>query len=120
MVPGSIKEQIRLYDEEISDEAIEKAVQMVGLHEYIVKLEHGYETMCSTNLFSQGQIQLLAIARAVVANPMILLLDEITANLDSDTERKVLEALQKASQNRTVVSISHRLYEKSGGRVIEV
>jgi len=67
---------------------------------------------------AQGQLQLLSIARAVAANPRILLLDEITANLDSATEEKVLEALRAASTNRTVISISHRLYEQRGGREI--
>jgi ATP-binding cassette subfamily B multidrug efflux pump len=60
----------------------------------------------------------LSIARAVVLNPQILLFDEITANLDSLTESQVLHALQAAARDRTVLSISHRLYEASGGRMI--
>ena len=120
MIPGSIAKQISLYDEKISMENIQEAAKLVGLHETIMSFEKGYDTPCTPQLFSQGQIQLLAIARAIVADPKILLLDEITANLDSDTEHKVLEALQKASKNRTVLSISHRLYEKTGGRMIKI
>ena len=71
-------------------------------------------------LFSQGQWQLLSIARAVATNPRILLLDEITANLDADTEQTVLSALNRAGNGRTVLSISHRLYEKNGGRQIAI
>ena len=62
------------------------------------------------NLFSQGQKQLLAIARAIVTNPPILLLDEITANLDAITEENIIAVLQKASDTRTILSISHRLF----------
>ena len=76
----------------------------------LVNLAQGIHTPCTEDLFSQGQFQLLAIARAVVLNPRILLLDEITANLDSRTEAMVLSALQAASRNRTVISVSHRLY----------
>ena len=75
---------------------------------------------CTDALFSQGQWQLLSIARAVVAKPSILLLDEITANLDVGTEQEVLYALRRAGENRTVVSISHRLYEKMGGRELVI
>lgn len=71
-------------------------------------------------MLSQGQWQLLSIARAVAADPRILLLDEITANLDAETEEKVLEALKRASASRTVLSISHRLFEHTGGRIINI
>ncbi|MGN1144308.1 MAG: ATP-binding cassette domain-containing protein, partial [Anaerovoracaceae bacterium] len=80
-------------------------------------------TPCTETMFSQGQFQLLAIARAVVLNPRILLLDEITANLDSGTEAMVLSALRAASRDRTVISVSHRLYggeEKEGVRFLEL
>ena len=80
-------------------------------------LEHGYDTMCTPEIFSQGQWQLLSIARATAANPQLLLLDEITANLDADTEREVLKALKNVSENRTVISISHRVTARTG-RVI--
>ena len=83
-------------------------------------LPRGFDTVCTPELFSQGQWQLLSIARAVATNPRILLLDEITANLDADTEQTVLSALNRAGNGRTVLSISHRLYEKNGGRQIAI
>ena len=69
--------------------------------------------------FSQGQWQLLSIARAVVAQPSLLLLDEITVNLDAETELEILQALKRVSQNRTVISISHRTSAEMG-RIIEI
>ena len=98
----------------------ENAASTVGLHDTICKLEKGYDTPCTAGLFSQGQWQLLSIARAIAAEPKLLLLDEITANLDADTEQTVLKALKKASENRTVLSISHRLYQEMGGRQIKI
>ena len=118
LVPGTVAEQISLKDRTIAREAIEQAVKMVGMHEAVMDLEKGYDTPCTSSLFSRGQMQLLSIARAVVSDPRILLLDEITANLDSATEENVLAALRMASENRTVISISHRLYEQRGGREI--
>ena len=76
--------------------------------------------MCTEGIFSQGEWQLLSIARAAAANPAVLLLDEITANLDAETETRVLEALRRASEGRTVLSISHRIYENLGGRTVEL
>lgn len=108
-VKGTIKEQITLGDNNISDEDVEKVVKFVGLHEYIMNLENGYNTVVEKNLFSQGQSQLLSIARAMVANPPIMLLDEITANLDSETEENIIKVLQEAVSKRTLLSISHRL-----------
>ena len=113
MVLGTIAQQISLFDPSISDEQIIEAAKLVGMHEHILALEKGYETMANMNLFSQGQFQLLSIARAVVAEPKIMLLDEITANLDSSTEQAVVAALLRASKNRTVLSISHRMYEQT-------
>ena len=97
---------------------MEQAAVTVGLDQTIRRLDQGYDTPCTPGLFSQGQWQLLSIARAIAAGPPILLLDEITANLDADTEKTVLTALKKASAGRTVLSISHRLYEDMGGREI--
>lgn len=71
-------------------------------------------------MFSQDKWQLLSITRAAAANPAILLLDEITANLDAATEFRVLEALRCASEGRTVLSVSHRIYENLGGKTIEI
>lgn len=110
LVPGSVADQVSLSDPQVSEKQIRQALDMVGLGEIADSLPDGIRTPCTENLFSQGQFQLLAIARAVVLNPRILLLDEITANLDSQTEEMVLSALMAASLNRTVISVSHRLY----------
>ena len=117
MVPGTIKDQITLYDKSISDEAVIKAAKLTGLHDTIMNFENGYDTQCTQEVFSQGQWQLLSIARATATNPELLLLDEITANLDAKTERDVLTALKGVSENRTVISISHRVTARTG-RVI--
>ena len=119
-VPGTVLEQITLFDPMISREDAVEAAKLAGLHEVIAGMEQGYDTPCTDALFSQGQWQLLSIARAVAAKPSILLLDEITANLDVGTEQEVLYALRRAGENRTVVSISHRLYEKMGGRELVI
>ena len=76
--------------------------------------------MCTDGIFSQGEWQLLSIARAAAADPAVLLLDEITANLDAGTEARVREALRQASRGRTVLSVSHRIYESFGGRTVEI
>lgn len=117
IVPGTVKDQITLYDKSISDEAVIKAAKLTGLHDTIMNFENGYDTQCTQELFSQGQWQLLSIVRATAANPELLLLDEITANLDANTERDVLTALKGVSENRTVISISHRVTARTG-RVI--
>ncbi|WP_343348859.1 ABC transporter ATP-binding protein [Terrisporobacter petrolearius] len=108
-IKGSVGEQISLKDKTISKEDIENAMKFVGLHDYVITLEEGYNTLASPHLFSQGQRQLLSIARAIVTSPQIMLLDEITANLDSETEEKIISVLRSASSERTVISISHRL-----------
>lgn len=109
-VTGNIFEQISLHDTNITEEEVFVSMKLVGLHEYIISLKNGYKTIIdNNNLFSQGQKQLLAIARAMVTNPPILLLDEITANLDSLTEKKIISVLQKVSDSKTILSISHRL-----------
>ena len=118
LVPGSVLDQITLFDPLISRKAAMEAASLVGLDSAIEALPQGFETPCAEGIFSQGQWQLLSIARAIAAGPRILLLDEITANLDADTEQQVLTALRRACAQRTVVSISHRLYEHLGGREI--
>ena len=119
MVPGTVKDQITLYDTLITDEDVIEAAKTAGLHDAIMELENGYDTICKPEDFSQGQWQLLSIARAAAAKPELLLLDEITANLDADTEKNVLDALNRVSRNRTVISISHRANAQMG-RIIEI
>lgn len=119
MVPGTVKDQITLYDSLITDEDVIEAAKTAGLHDAIMELENGYDTICKPEDFSQGQWQLLSIARAAAAKPELLLLDEITANLDADTEKNILEALNRVSENRTVISISHRTNARTG-RIIEI
>lgn len=114
MVPGTVKDQITLYDEAISMDEVVNAARLAGLHDTIMSFDKGYDTLCTQEIFSQGQWQLLSIARATAANPQLLLLDEITANLDADTEREVLKALKNVSENRTVISISHRVTARTG------
>lgn len=118
--PGTIEEQITLFDPEITYDDAVKAAKLTGLHAAIMALPENYKTMFSEAHFSQGQRQLLAIARAVAADPKILLLDEITADLDAETEHCVLAALRSAAGGRTVVSISHRLYEEKGSRRVAI
>lgn len=119
-VPGTVLDQITLGDKRITEEAAKKAAELAGMDGVIRGLPRGYETECTEGMFSQGERQLLAIARAAAANPAVLLLDEITANLDAETEARVLNALRRASKERTVISISHRNYEHLGGRCIEI
>lgn len=119
-VPGTVLEQITLGDPQITGEMARAAAALAGIDAAIRALPEGYDTVCSEGIFSQGEWQLLSIARAAVADPAVLLLDEITANLDAETEARVLAALRRASAGRTVLSVSHRVYENLGGRTIEI
>lgn len=119
-VPGTVLEQITLGDPGITEEMARNAAKLAGLDAAIQTLPGGYDTVCTDGMFSQGEWQLLSIARAAAADPAVLLLDEITANLDAETEARVLEALRRASEGRTVLSVSHRIYENLGGRTVEV
>lgn len=112
--PGTVKDQITLYDDSFTMEEVREAARIAGLDATIEQLEKGYDTLCTSEIFSQGQWQLLSIARAAVAKPKLLLLDEITANLDAQTEEEVLRALKRASKGRTVISISHRVNAETG------
>lgn len=119
-VPGTVLEQITLGDLQITGEMARDAAALAGIDAAIRALPEGYDTVCTEGIFSQGEWQLLSIARAAAADPAVLLLDEITANLDAETEARVLEALRRASAGRTVLSVSHRVYENLGGRTIEI
>ncbi len=104
-VPGTVLDQITLGDPRITRDMARKAARLAGLDGHL-RLPDGYDTRCTDGMFSQGEWQLLSIARAAAADPAVLLLDEITANLDAQTEARVLEALRRASAGRTVISIS--------------
>lgn len=119
-VPGTVLEQITLGDPQITGEMAKAAAALAGIDAAIRALPEGYDTVCTEGIFSQGEWQLLSIARAAAADPAVLLLDEITANLDAETEARVLAALRRASAGRTVLSVSHRVYEDLGGRTIEI
>ena len=119
-MPGTVLEQITLGDPQITGEMARAAAALAGIDAAIRALPEGYDTVCTEGIFSQGEWQLLSIARAAAADPAVLLLDEITANLDAETEARVLEALHRASAGRTVLSVSHRVYEDLGGRTIEI
>lgn len=119
-VPGTVLEQITLSDPAVTEEMAKNAARLAGIEGAVLELQNGYDTVCTDEMFSQGEWQLLSIARAAAANPAVLLLDEITANLDAETESRVLAALRRASKGRTVLSISHRIYENLGGRTVEI
>ncbi len=119
-VPGTVLDQITLGDPQITEEMAKNAARLAGIDAAVQSLPEGYDTVCTEGMFSQGEWQLLSIARAAAADPAVLLLDEITANLDAETEARVLEALCRVSEGRTVLSVSHRIYESLGGRTIEI
>ena len=120
-VPGTVLEQITLNDPQITGEMARNAAKLAGIDDAIQALPEGYDTVCTDGMFSQGEWQLLSIARAAAADPAVpLLLDEITANLEAETEERVLDALRQASRGRTVLSVSHRVYESLGGRTVEI
>ena len=119
-VPGTVLEQITLGDPQITEEMARDAAALAGIDAAIRALPEGYDTVCTEGIFSQGEWQLLSIARAAAADPAVLLLDEVTANLDAETEARVLEALRRASAGRTVLSVSHRIYENLGGRTVKI
>ncbi len=107
----SIFENVRYNARDATAEDVIEACKVIGAHEFISKLEHGYDTVLEqrgSNL-SVGQRQLLSFARALVANPSILILDEATANIDSYTEQMIQRALKKLLEGRTALVIAHRL-----------
>jgi ABC-type multidrug transport system fused ATPase/permease subunit len=108
---GSIHENIAYGRPEASEEEIIEAAQLANAHEFIEKMPHGYDTLVGERgvTLSGGQRQRIGIARAVVRNSPILILDEPTASLDTESEKIVMEALEKLMQGRTVITIAHRL-----------
>ena len=119
-VPGTVLDQLTLGDPAVTKEMAIRAAKTVGLSETIESFPDGCDTPYRDEMFSQGERQLLSVARAISAGPPVLLLDEMTADLDADTERMVLEAIRAASEGRTVLSISHRVYASLGGKMIRV
>jgi ATP-binding cassette subfamily B protein len=108
---GTVLDNIRYARPEATQDEVERAARAVGAHDFIARLEHGYDTELherGQNL-SVGQRQLISFARAVIANPRILILDEATANVDTRTEAVIQSALQEMLQNRTSFVIAHRL-----------
>lgn len=108
---GTIRENIRYGRLEAADEEVEKAAMKANAHEFIIQLPDGYDTILDQHGsdISQGQKQLLAIARAFIAEPAILILDEATSNIDTVTELKIQEALKELMKGRTSFMIAHRL-----------
>ena len=117
----SIKENIKYSSQSATDNQVEESARLVGAHEFITKLEHGYETQLherGSNL-SVGQRQLISFARALVANPRLLILDEATANIDTQAERLIQLALTELLKNRTALVIAHRLSTiRSADRIV--
>lgn len=108
---GDVKSNIRLKNETITDEAVKEAARYVNADTFIEQLEHAYEEEVTERgaTFSAGQRQLLSFARTLAYNPAILVLDEATANIDTETETLIQEALQKLMQGRTTIMVAHRL-----------
>ncbi|KAB2337746.1 ATP-binding cassette domain-containing protein [Cytobacillus depressus] len=108
---GTIKDNIRLHNDRLSDQEIIDAAQFVQAHTFIEKFENGYDEQVVErgSTFSSGQRQLIAFARTIAANPKILILDEATANIDTETEEAIQIALKKMRKGRTTIAIAHRL-----------
>ncbi len=108
---GKLKDNIRLNEETISDDKIKSVAQYINADGFISKLPYGYDTevMERGSTFSSGQRQLLAFARALAFDPTILVLDEATSNIDTETELLIQDALGKLTKNRTTIVIAHRL-----------
>lgn len=111
MFYGTVKDNIRLHNQEITDEQIREAAQFVQAHTFIEKLPDGYDHKVTErgSTFSSGQRQLIAFARTIVTDPLILVLDEATANIDTETEELIQNALSKMRKGRTTLAIAHRL-----------
>ncbi len=107
---GTLRENLKL-GQDLSDEAVERAAKLVGAHDFIMRLPEGYETMVAERgaTLSLGERQLIAFARALAYDPAILILDEATAHIDSESERIIQEALRTVSKDRTTLIVAHRL-----------
>jgi ATP-binding cassette, subfamily B, multidrug efflux pump len=108
---GTVKDNIRLHTNDMTDEQVEEAARFVQAHTFIGKLEDGFDhkVVERGTTFSSGQRQLIAFARTIAANPKILVLDEATANIDTETEEAIQTALAKMRKGRTTIAIAHRL-----------
>ena len=107
---GTVRENIAYGKEDASDEEIEAASKFAHAHSFISKLEKGYDTYIGEGTtLSHGQMQLITIARTVLANPPVIILDEATSAIDTVTERRIQRAFEKMMQNRTSFVIAHRL-----------
>jgi len=110
LIEGTIKENIVYSKQGVKDEDVEKACNLVGLHHFIKTLPKGYDTLLNDKAnLSAGQKQLITIARAMIQNAPLLILDEATSSVDTRTERKVQEAMDKLTVGRTSFVIAHRL-----------
>ena len=111
MFYGDIKSNIRMFDESISDEQVEAAAKFVTANEFIDELPQNYESRVIERgaSYSSGQRQLISFARTIVTDPKILILDEATANVDTETEEMIQTGLSRIQQNRTTIAIAHRL-----------
>ncbi|WP_048766667.1 ABC transporter ATP-binding protein [Streptococcus cristatus] len=127
---GTIASNIRMYQENLSQAEVEEAARFVDAHVFISQLAQGYDSPVTErgSTFSSGQRQLLAFARTIATKPKILILDEATANIDSETEELIQHSLRKMRQGRTTIAIAHRLstiqdanciYVLDKGRIIE-
>ena len=108
LIEGNLRVQLTIHRPGIQDETLISALHTVGLYDWYTGLSDGLDTGRDRLKLSDGQLQLLSIARAIVCNPRILLMDEMNASIDAATEQMVNHALQKAAQGRTVISIAHR------------
>jgi ATP-binding cassette subfamily B protein len=108
---GSIMDNIRYACPEASREKVIAAAKAAGAHDFIMKMPHGYNTMLKNgkDRLSGGERQRISIARAILSDPSILILDEATASMDTATERMIQDSLDKITQGRTTIIIAHRL-----------
>ncbi|MDY5003370.1 MAG: ABC transporter ATP-binding protein [Atopobiaceae bacterium] len=120
-IQGTVLDELTLGDPRVTEEQAKAALERVGLWESVLALPEGLATPCAQGTFSEGQFQLLGIARAIVFDPPLLLLDEVTSHLDPATEAQVLSALDAAAEGRTTISVSHRLAAAGhGGRIVHI